>query len=221
MAVFTISRQAGVVAEDYLKNFAQQHSYTIFSKQVFAEVAKISGQPIDDIKKMYGMDSFSSLKVFIAEMLQSFGTSGVYPLPGIGFDSAVMTPFTYTEITTDVKKELQSYSGALHAVIKKIAEKGSAFIIGRGAHCICADMQGVIHIRLIGDYQASLARIMAEHGCSNSEAEHLYKKIEKNRKEYIEYFFNTDVTDPTCYHIVMNIDRLTSEQADAVLKAFL
>lgn len=221
MTVFTISRQAGVSAEDYLKSIAKTQKFAFFSQQLFAEVAKISGQPIEDIKQLYEMDTFSSLKVFVAEMLQSFGTSGVYPLPGIGFDSSVMTTYTYAEITSDVKKELQSYSAALHEVMRKIAEKGNCFIIGRGAQCVCADMPNVVHIRLVGDYEKSIERIMKKENCNKSDAEHMYKKIEKNRKEYLEYFFNADITSPMLYHCVLNIDKMTIQQIEDIFISFM
>lgn len=220
MTVFTISRQAGVYADDFLKEYANKHKYTYFSQELFAEVAKISGQPMEDIKHLYEMDTFSSLKVFIAEMLQSFGTSGVYPLPGIGFDSSVMTPYTYAEINSDVKKELQSYSGALHEVIKKIASKGNCFIIGRGAQCVCEGMENVVHIRLIGGYDASIERIMEKEHCDKSDAEHLFKRIEKNRKEYLEYFFNVDITSPSLYHCVLNVDKMTLPQIENIFETF-
>ncbi len=216
MAVFTVSRGSGIDAELLLRSYANHHNMTIFSQEIFKEVAKISHQPIDEIKKMYDMDSFSSLKVFVAEMLQSFGRAGAYPMPGAAMDSSYLTPYIVTDTNAD---DAKSYVNALNSIITAVAQKGNVFIIGRGAQCICANIPECVHIRLVGEHEACIGRIKQQLSITAEEAQHMFKKTEKNRAEYLEYFFNADITDPSLYDAIINIDRCSQKCLEQLLDA--
>ena len=216
MPVLTISRSYGLYEEEILKQFADDHGMLIFSQELLVEVAREADIPLEEIQNTYDMEHFSSFKTFIRELLQGYGddnNSGgtayqtympeFYPL---------YYPFMNLSENRPVSESRRSYKDIMAKVITEIAARDNVILIGRGAQMILKDQPNCTHLRLVGQQDKKLVRIMQKEGLDEKEAASKMKSADKHRSAYMEYFYNVDNQDPALYHYTINIDLLSRER---------
>ncbi len=97
--------------------------------------------------------------------------------------------------------------------ILHLAELGNVIVIGRGANVITAKLGHMFHVRLIG----SLARRVAYHQQANNlsreAALKLVNREDRGRERYLKKYFKADIDDPLLYHLVINTDLVSKEEA--------
>lgn len=72
--------------------------------------------------------------------------------------------------------------------IKKIAEQGSAVIVGRCSDYVLRDLGCTLNVFLTSPLQVRIDRICERHNISAEEAESLILKKDKAREEYYNYY---------------------------------
>ena len=107
--------------------------------------------------------------------------------------------------------------------ILHLAELGNVILIGRGATVITGKLDYVFHVRLVGSLETRVARIQELHRLDKAVALKLIRREDRGRRRYLKTHFNTDLNDPLLYHLVINTDLVSYENAaqiiaDAMLK---
>jgi cytidylate kinase len=97
--------------------------------------------------------------------------------------------------------------------ILRLAEFGKAIIVGRGANIITARLPGVLHVRLVGSLKQRAAHMRTFDGLSEKDALARIEREDGGRRRYLKRYFDRDIDDPLCYHIVINTDWVTLHQA--------
>jgi len=72
--------------------------------------------------------------------------------------------------------------------IRKIAEQGSAVIVGRCSDYILRDMDCTLNVFLTSPVEVRSARIAERHGMTQEEAEKLIEEKDSRRAEYYNYY---------------------------------
>lgn len=72
--------------------------------------------------------------------------------------------------------------------IRKIAEQGSAVIVGRCSDYILRDMDCTLNVFLTSPVEVRTARIAERHGMTQEEAEKLIEEKDSRRAEYYNYY---------------------------------
>jgi cytidylate kinase len=102
---------------------------------------------------------------------------------------------------------------ALRSVVREIARRDDAIIVGRGAGIILGDLRGVLKLRLVAPVE-NRARYQARTiGMNLGEAGAEVQRTDSERRSYIRRMFNVDWDDPTLYDIVINTARTDSDTA--------
>ena len=106
-----------------------------------------------------------------------------------------------------------------------LAAAGHAILIGRGANFITARMPNVFRVRLVGSLPKRIERIQALKHVSKEEATESIKKEDRARARYMKSNFRVDINDNLLYHLVINTDTLSSQDAaqlivDAAQRSF-
>lgn len=109
--------------------------------------------------------------------------------------------------------------------IWRLAEGGYVILIGRGANVITAKLPNVFHVRLVGSLANRIERLEEVYDFNRHEAIDYIKSQDTAKREYLKDYFGKDIDDPQLYHLILNTDRITYEDAaaligDAVLKRF-
>ena len=107
--------------------------------------------------------------------------------------------------------------------ILHLAELGNVILIGRGATVITGKVDYVFHVRLVGSLEKRVAHIQELHGLNKQAALELVRREDRGRRRYLKAHFKTDLDDPLFYHLVINTDLVSYENAaqliaDAILR---
>jgi len=97
--------------------------------------------------------------------------------------------------------------------ILHLAELGHVILIGRGAHIITAKLDYVFHVRLVGSLEKRVEHMQALEHLSRKEALALVRREDRGRRRYLKKYFDSDIDDPLHYHLVINTDLVSYEEA--------
>jgi cytidylate kinase len=101
--------------------------------------------------------------------------------------------------------KMQSYT------IRKIAEQGSAIIVGGCADYILRDMECTLNVFLTSPLEVRAARISERSGISLEEAERLAEEKDKKREEYYNYYTFGNWGVASTYDLCLDSSKLEIE----------
>lgn len=103
--------------------------------------------------------------------------------------------------------------------IRKIAEQGSAIIVGRCSDYILRDMECTLDVFLTSPLEVRATRIAERSGLSLEEAEKLAEEKDRNRAEYYNYYTFTDWGVASTYDLCLDSSVLGIEgTADMIIE---
>ena len=103
--------------------------------------------------------------------------------------------------------------------IRKIAEQGSAIIVGRCSDYILRDMECTLDVFLTSPLEVRAARIAERSSLSLEEAEKLAEEKDRNRAEYYNYYTFTDWGVASTYDLCLDSSVLGIEgTADMIIE---
>jgi len=97
--------------------------------------------------------------------------------------------------------------------ILKLAELGNVILVGRGAHVITSKLSHVFHARLIGSLEKRAERVQEHLHLDREAALAFIEKEDRGRERYLRVHFQADINDPLLYHLIVNTDRMTCDDA--------
>jgi hypothetical protein len=97
--------------------------------------------------------------------------------------------------------------------ILRLAEMGSVILIGRAATVVTARLDYVFHVRLVGSLEKRAAHMMELNPQSKAEAIKFIQQEDLGRARYLKKYFAKDIDDPLLYHMVINTDMVSYEEA--------
>lgn len=97
--------------------------------------------------------------------------------------------------------------------ILHLAELGHVILIGRGANVITSKLAHVLHVRLVGSLEKRVRRLQELNAINPKEALKLAGNEDLARRRYLKQYFSKDIEDPLLYHMVLNTDSVSVEEA--------
>ena len=101
--------------------------------------------------------------------------------------------------------------------ILKLAELGNVILVGRGSTVITAKLKHVFHVRLVGSLERRVERVEEHLKLSHRDAVAFVDREDKGRRRYLREHFHVDLSDPLLYHLVINTDRISCEDAAQII----
>jgi len=147
-------------------------------------------------------------------------------------EMAKYMPEDKRSLINDMIEELFGLHPSSWELVKKTAETilhlaqaGNVIIVGRAANVITSMMPTAFHVRLVGSFEVRVNRIVSLGKMSHKEAEQYVRKEDEARINYLRHYFNKDPNDPLLYHLIINTDKISPEEAaiavgDAVIRHF-
>ena len=105
------------------------------------------------------------------------------------------------------------YISLLHKVIPKIAENDNVVILGRGGQYILADYPNTYHLFMVADLSQRVQFMMDHYNMTQKQAQIVVDKQSKRRLNLFRYFGREDYDSPKLYHLVLNMSKLSMEDA--------
>ena len=109
--------------------------------------------------------------------------------------------------------------------ILHLAELGNVILVGHGTNVITAQLENVFHVRLVGSEEERVKSLEQYYHLKHKAAVDFMRKEDRGRRRYLRRYFRTNIDDPLLYHLTINTDRFSHEEAtqligDAVLRKF-
>jgi cytidylate kinase len=91
----------------------------------------------------------------------------------------------------------------MQEITNRIAEEGSAVVVGRGAPYFLRERPDAFHVFLYAPRAEKISRLR-QGGSTESDAEELVDTVDRERIAYIKHYFNADWPTRSLYHIMVN-----------------
>jgi len=94
-----------------------------------------------------------------------------------------------------------------------LAEGGHVILVGRGANVITARLPNVFHVRLVGSPENRIERLEEVYDFDRRTALEYMQTQDTAKRRYLKEYFGADIDDAQLYHLVINTDRISYNQA--------
>ncbi len=192
MAVITISKEYAAESEVFAEKLADRLGYSVLDKQLVVQAAKqlnISETEASILRRGGESRLLKILDKYTAKTIQKV----------VNRDYGRLDDKNYFEVT---KK-----------LVLNAAEQGNVIIVGWGGQCLLADRPDAIHVRIVKNLEERIAILKQKFNLDDRGARELIEREEKESAKYIEYYFNRSWTDAHLYHVLLNLSKLSFEQA--------
>ena len=193
MAVITISRQFGAGGITLGKMIAEKFGYTFADTEIIkmvAEMANVSTHFVETVEREAG-GKFSK------------------------FISKTVSKPLVERILKDERGYIDEeiYLDYLVLIIAQMGDDGDVVILGRGSQYILNDHPDAYHILLIDEFENRVRFMRNHYDLSKNRAIHVVKGEDKRRKNLYQKLGKTDYDNPSLYHIVLNMNKISLDKA--------
>ena len=197
MAVITISRQYGAGGKTLGKMIADELGYEFADSEIIArvaEMANVSTHWVETVENEAG----GKLSRFVSRMVSK-------PL--------------VERILKDERGYIDEkiYLDYLVLIIAQIADEGNVVILGRGSQYILNDHPEAFHLLMIDEFDNRVRFMQKNYELSESRAARVVRGEDKRRKALYQKLGKTDYDDPFLYHLVLNMSKLSLEEAKKIV----
>ena len=206
--VITISREVGSGGRSIGRKLAEKLGVRFSDKELIdALQAKLnlSASAIEELKgkKKRWLDDFIQM---------------VAPVPMSGMlvdgDSDYISEYNLSLSVNDVFE-------AEKEILNGIADQGSCVIAGRSGFFVLKGRPNKVDILITASRDKRIARIMDKQNLSRQKAEEVIDSVDKARDNYVQRYTGQSRYDARNYHIVLNMDYITEDQAVAMILSYL
>ena len=106
-------------------------------------------------------------------------------------------------------------------IIKDLADKEPAVIVGRCADFILGDREDVIRLFIYCDEKTAVFNVTEAYGNSEKDAKKLIEKTDKTRSEYYKHYTGREWTDARNYNICLDTSRLDYETCVKIIMGYI
>ena len=106
-------------------------------------------------------------------------------------------------------------------IIKDLADKEPAVIVGRCADFILRDRKDVIKLFIYCDEETAVYNVTEAYGNSEKDAKKLIEKIDKERREYYRHYTGREWTDARNYNICLDTSRLDYDTCVRIIRGYI
>lgn len=197
MAVITISRQFGAGGKTLGRLIAAELGYEFADSEIIAKVAEMANVSTHWVETVEN-EAGGKLSRFVSRMVSR-------PL----VDKILKGERGYIDETI--------YLDYLVLIIAQIADEGDVVILGRGSQYILDDHPDAFHILMIDEFENRVRFMQNNYELSETRATRLIRGEDKRRKTLYQKLGKTDYDDPFLYHLVLNMGKLTLEEAKQIV----
>lgn len=195
MAIVTISRQLGTGEVEFTDKLTNTLGYPLYDDRLIQQVAS-------ELEVHTGV-----VKAYDERLEPSAIQSVLSRITGGPVRRQLSTQREEGGVRPEIVRT------ALRSVVREIARRDDAIIVGRGAGIILGDLRGVLKLRLVAPLESRARQLARTNSMNIGDAEDEVQRTDNDRRSYIRRMFNVDWDDPTLYDIVINAARTDSDTA--------
>ena len=90
--------------------------------------------------------------------------------------------------------------------------------VGFGTQCIFRNRANALHVRLVAPLETRVTRLRERYGWDVQTATTRARRMDDDRRRYVQRYFHTDSLDPLLYDVQINTGRTTIDEAAALVE---
>jgi cytidylate kinase len=200
--VVSISPTDGSAGEQLGPTVARELGFQLVNEQIVAQAAREAGvtpEAVADVEKR---------KSLLHRLLDGLGEVG--PAGAAGFTG-------YAAIPEDTGPNRDALRGLIRSVLEESADRGNAVIVAHAASLALGDRDDVLRVLITGSPETRARRVAEARNVDEAEAKKIVTRGDANRADYLKRFYGASAELPTHYDLVINTDRVTPEDAAALI----
>lgn len=194
--IITISREFGSGGREVGKRLAEKLGYAYYDSEIISMLAKETGMS--------------------KEYIKDISEKGVYPYAfqfAKSFASYSATQSYHTELLVKQAN-----------ILKEIAKKGNAVIVGRGANVVLKEYS-LMNIFVYADMQSKISRCKlkasSDESLTDKELENKIKNIDKGRKAFNDLISNKEWGKKENYNLCINTSNIEIKSIIPALTSYV
>jgi cytidylate kinase len=116
-----------------------------------------------------------------------------------------------------ITHEREKFLSCIQAALLEHVKKDNMVYHGYAGHLLIPEVAHVLKVRVIAEMEDRIAFLREKRKMSRNQAVEFIASEDKHRAEWNHYFFKTDMSDPRLYDMVLNIGRLSLQDACEII----
>lgn len=204
MATITISRQFGSHGDTVAQLLCDRLGYRYFDKNLMLGLAVNMGLKPEHVVDIAGeqLQARSLIERLFASFVPPMGAPGVWAA------------------TAEAEAQERIMMERINQLILAAYQEGNVVIIGRGGQFLLQGKEDVLSVRLVAPLELRIQCHQKRAGLTIEAAREQVVRRDQASADYVNRFFNVDLTDPFLYHMIINTGKVTpSFAADLIIHA--
>lgn len=181
--IVTIDREYASGASDIAQKLAERMGWTLWDQALTDEIARLLGCTSQTVAEREERKDPVTYRLFKSFMRGSF--EGSLNAPRLRM------------VDADCIRVIAQ------RVIRDVAQKGNAVIVGRGSAYYLHDRTDALHVFIYAPLEEKVRRLISQ-GKTESEAVELSETVDHERSEYIQKYFNLEWPSRQFFHLMVN-----------------
>lgn len=194
--IITINRECGTGGREIAYLIGEKLGLKVYDRSMLEGIAKQFDMTIENIEKVKAQKT--NWWSDFCRFYQQFGAA------------------SHTTPTKPEATPLSVYYAEARA-LKELAAQEGCIIIGRAGFHVFRDDPDALHLLIIADRDARIARMAASRNLSPKEAEKLMDSIDRERDTFVKTVANTSRYDARNYNFVFNVTGMEPEKVASFL----
>lgn len=106
-------------------------------------------------------------------------------------------------------------------IIKQLADKEPAVIVGRCADFILSGKRDVVKVFVYSNMETAVKNVVDMYGVSEKEAQKIIERSDKERSEYYRHYTGRDWTNAKNYNICLDTSNMDYTKCIEIIKSYL
>lgn len=211
MSIITLTGHLGSMGT-IATRVAATLGYTLADRELLREAAEALGWSEAEVAAFDERTAGQGgrLARFLREFLEH---APVDDIDATGFGMLVGSTYADTAAVEEMRPRDERYIETLTALVRNLADRGNAVIVGRGGQAILANLADTVHVRVVCDLDERIRRIAARDDMTLAAARTRVEDSDRQREAWHQKYFGVSYQSPYLYHMVLNSARLSDEAA--------
>ena len=196
--IVTIEREYASGASEIAQQLAERLGWTLWDQALTDEIARLLDCPSQTVEEREERKDPVTYRLFKSFMRGSF--EGSLNAPRLKMVDA------------------DCIRAIAQQVVRDVAQKGNAVIVGRGAAYYLHDRTDAFHVFIYAPFEEKVRRLISK-GKAENEAVDLVETVDQERSEYIQKYFNLEWPSRQFFHLMVNSEMGDEMAVETILHA--
>lgn len=226
--VITISRQEGSGGDEIAQELARKFKLNYLDKeiiQIAARRLKISEAELAEFDDKI-LPRMEELRQLVVEPEYRDIPLSQVLVPdrnalGLVTEKPVMVERPHPKKPDEKQSELvNAYHHVVEQLIKEVAAKGKAIIVGRGANLVLKGRPGVLNVFIYAPLENRIERLAYLQQLDHKAAARRIEETDTQRAGYLRQYYGPDWANPDLYHLMINTAEMSLATAVTAIGQF-